>query len=488
MRHVESLDLHQHHAFVQHLVMFEIMQQRRRHQVGIGGHEDRRAGHALGVVGPDALEEDVQGHGGLRPPRRQQVAPLHPGRHDDEDERGNRQREPAAFDEFEQIGGEEQQVDKQEKPEQQRRAHRIPLEYAHGVDKRQNGGERHGAGDGDAVGGAEIVRAAETQHQHDHSHQQRQVDARHVDLADLVFRGMADLQPRQITQLHRLARHREGARDHRLRGDHRRASRQHHHRVKRPTRRQQIERVLQRLGRSQQQRALAEIVQHQRRKDEGEPVNLDGTASEMAHVGVKRLDPGNGQDHGTEQDESLERMAEQQPDAVKRVERQQDRRVAQDFEHAQEPDDQKPHHHHRAEQAADQRGAAPLHGEQHEQQGEGDRDDIGVEKRRRHLEAFDGAQHGNGGGDDAVAVEQRRAQQARRQDPPAQPVVAAHGAERQRGQGQYSALAAVIGAHDDRDVFEGDDGDQRPGDQRQYAVDVVRRDAAQAQNALLHCV
>ena len=36
----------------------------------------------------------------------------------------------------------------------------------------------------------------------------------------------------------------------------------------------------------------------------------------------------------------------------------------------------------------------------------------GLELRRRDLEPFDGAEHGDGRGDDAVAEEQRRAEQA----------------------------------------------------------------------------
>ena len=45
----------------------------------------------------------------------------------------------------------------------------------------------------------------------------------------------------------------------------------------------------------------------------------------------------------------------------------------------------------------------------------------------------------------------------------------------QRQQGQDPALALIVGAHDQQHVFDGDDQDQRPHDQRQDAEHVFRR-------------
>ncbi len=84
-------------------------------------------------------------------------------------------------------------------------------------------------------------------------------------LADLFFRRMQDAQARQIAQVQRLARDREHARDHGLRSDHGRAGRQHDQDGQQPARREQIERILDRGRIGEQQRALAEVIQHQRR-------------------------------------------------------------------------------------------------------------------------------------------------------------------------------------------------------------------------------
>ncbi len=50
-------------------------------------------------------------------------------------------------------------------------------------------------------------------------------------------------------------------------------------------------------------------------------------------------------------------------------------------------------------------------------------------------------------------------------------------ARHQRHQCQHAALALVVGAHHHGDVLHRDDQDQRPGDQRQDAQDILRRQA-----------
>ena len=77
------------------------------------------------------------------------------------------------------------------------------------------------------------------------------------------------------------------------------------------------------------------------------------------------------------------------------------------------------------------------------------------------------------GRDDAVAEEQRRAEQPGAEDEPRAPALRLLG---QRHQRQHAALAAVVGAHDEQHVLDGDDQDQRPQDQRQQAEHVLRRD------------
>ena len=114
----------------------------------------------------------------------------------------------------------------------------------------------------------------------------------------------------------------------------------------------------------------------------------------------------------------------------------------------------------------DPRGAARLHREQHDQDHDGQRHDVGIERRRHDLEAFDRRQHRERRRDHRVAVEQRAADDAEQhQRAGALPMRVL----RQRHQRQRAALAVVVGAQQDDDVFERDDDDQRPQDQRQHA-------------------
>ena len=125
-----------------------------------------------------------------------------------------------------------------------------------------------------------------------------------------------------------------------------------------------------------------------------------------------------------------------------------------------------------------------LDHEKPEQQDQRDRDHIGLEQRGRDLQAFDRAQHRDRRGDHPVAVEQRGANQARRHDPEIALAVPAGRAQHQRGQRQQAAFAAVVGAHDDRDVFDRDDQHQRPEDQRQRAEDRVVAGIVECQQRL----
>ena len=81
-----------------------------------------------------------------------------------------------------------------------------------------------------------------------------------------------------------------------------------------------------------------------------------------------------------------------------------------------------------------------------------------------HQQALNGGEHRNGGGDHAIAEEQAGAGDADQREDATQPRIldAALG---QGHQGEDAAFAAVVGAHDQQDVFEGDDQHQRPEDQ-----------------------
>src|SRR6516225_503591 len=132
------------------------------------------------------------------------LAPAAPGRHGQIDDGGNRQREPAALLDLEQVGTEEGEIDGEEEAEKSRGERRVPVAHAVHIDERQHGGDAHGAGNGNAVGRAQIVGGTKADDEGDHCYHENDVHLRYKDLSDLLLRGVAQLEPRQITELHRL--------------------------------------------------------------------------------------------------------------------------------------------------------------------------------------------------------------------------------------------------------------------------------------------
>ena len=88
-----------------------------------------------------------------------------------------------------------------------------------------------------------------------------------------------------------------------------------HQRVEAPFGRQAVERVLERGRIAEQQRALPEIIQQQRRKDEREakPVR-SARAAEMPHIGVERLGPGHREKDRAQHDEAAPGRIDEQRD------------------------------------------------------------------------------------------------------------------------------------------------------------------------------
>ncbi len=187
----------------------------------------------------------------------------------------------------------------------------------------------------------------------------------------------------------------------------------------------------------------------------------------MSHIGIKRFGAGHRQHDRAEQNEAVPGMVQQQIDRVARVDSQQDRRVARDLQRAENPDHAEPQDHDRAEIAADESRAAPLDDEQGNQQQQSQRHHIGFKRRGCDFQPLNRAQHGNRRCDDAVAVEQRGADQPGPHDPAATP--GGRGAQGQHHQRENAALAAIARPHHDKNVFDGDDQRQRPGDQREHS-------------------
>ena len=79
---------------------------------------------------------------------------------------------------------------------------------------------------------------------------------------------------------------------------------------------------------------------------------------------------------------------------------------------------------------------------------------------------FDRGKHRQRRRDDGIAVEQRRADDAEQRDDAGGLADPADRARGQRHQRQRAALAVIVGAQQDEHVFQGDDDEQRPQDQR----------------------
>ena len=218
--------------------------------------------------------------------------------------------------------------------------------------------------------------------------------------------------PGQVAELHRLLRDRERARDHGLRGDHRRHGREDHHRDVGPVGEEQEERVGDRGRVVEDQRALAEVVEGEGREDEQEPGAPDRRPAEVAHVRVEGFRAGDGQDDRSHRDERDLQVCREEVEAVRRVQCLEDRRVARDLADAGYRDDHEPDDHHRTEQPADDVGPELLREEQDGEDADRDRQDEVRQPGRGDLDAFDCGHHRDRRGDHAVAVEQRHAEEA----------------------------------------------------------------------------
>ena len=211
---------------------------------------------------------------------------------------------------------------------------------------------------------------------------------------------------------------------------------------------------------------MAEIVHCERRQHEGEPGGLDRLAAEMAEVGVERLRPGHGQEHGAERDQADLAVAREEFDAIGRVERQQDSRIGADLKEPGQCDGEEPDHHDRAEKRRHLRRAARLHREQGKQDHNCQRHHVRLEGGRDDLEAFDRGQYRQRRREYRIAIEQGGADDAEQHDRGA---AFAECALRQRHERQRAALAIIVGIEQDHDVFQRDGDDQRPQDEREHA-------------------
>ena len=228
----------------------------------------------------------------------------------------------------------------------------------------------------------------------------------------------------------------------------------------------------------QEQGALPHVAQDQGRIDQGEPTDPDGPPAEMTEVGEHRLAAGQHQ-HDRAQDKQgpVHVAVKQEGEAIARGESLQDLRPRDDLADAEDGDREEPDDHDRTEDAADAVSSPALEGEQEREQHDGDGNDGEVELGRGDGDAFHGRKHADGRRDHAVAKEEAGAEQ---QEPQ-------HGRQatlawlvEQAEQGEHAAFAVILGLQDEDGVLDGNDDRQRPDDQRDSAVDFVRRELGAA--------
>ena len=139
------------------------------------------------------------------------------------------------------------------------------------------------------------------------------------------------------------------------------------------------------------------------------------------------------------------------------------------------PEDQTPDEHHGAKQLADGIGALALHKKQARQNRHGSGDDVFFEAGVKRHEALGRAENGYGGRDHAVAEEQGGSDQnhdGADTESAFDARLSRFGAfVRKCEQGEDAALAAIVGPHDEGNVFEAYLENQRPEHQGENAED-----------------
>ena len=153
--------------------------------------------------------------------------------------------------------------------------------------------------------------------------------------------------------------------------------------------------------------------------------------------------------------------------------------IMHDAEHAKNAEGDEPDQGNGCEQGPDPARPMLLYREHAEQDQRRDRHDVMHRGGTQHLDALNGRKHRNRRRDHGIAKEQRSTEQADDHDDPTR-VDPPHAALGQCHQGHHATLALVVGTQDEGRVLDGNDGDQRPEDQRKHTEHVL----AQRQHAM----
>ena len=197
----------------------------------------------------------------------------------------------------------------------------------------------------------------------------------------------------------------------------------------------------------------------------------------MAHIGVKRLGARHGQHHRPQRQEGRQRIGDEEHQRPIGIEGEENARRLDDGDDAQRGDRHEIGEHDRPEQRRHPVGAQPLDPEQPHQDQDRDRQD-----RRRQVgiidrDAFHRRQDRHRRRDHRIAVEQRRGEHAQQNDA-ARPALRLGLTVDQRQQRQAAALALIVGAHDDADIFQRHHQHHRPehqADDAQYVIGIERQ-------------
>ena len=315
-RNVFVDDGQDHVVLVQHLVVLEIVQQRRRREIRVGGEEHGGPRHDIGRPLLEVLDQRLERH--LDAPRflGEQPRAAPPRRHDDHQHQADEHRQPCALDQLERACQHERGVDEDKGRHQRDRPDELPAPQLPQHDEAEYPRGPFRGGHGKHIGASKFVRGAEHEHEQEDADEEQPIDPRHVDLPRLRLGGVAHLHAGQEAELHGLARDGVGAGDDGLAGDRRGHGGERHHGIERPLRKQQIERIGDGVRLEQHERALAEIVEQQRRQHEEQPGGLDRPSPEMAEIVVERLRARHDEEHRAERDEPDNAVREQEVEPV----------------------------------------------------------------------------------------------------------------------------------------------------------------------------
>ena len=132
-----------------------------------------------------------------------------PDQHAGDQGRADQHRHVAAFEELEEIGREERNIEAKEQRQESPGPPLAPAPRVAHHDVVEDRGDRHGSGDGDAVSRGQSHRLAERQDQRDAADREQVVDLRDVNLPLGVIRGVLDRHAGEIAEQHRLPGQRE---------------------------------------------------------------------------------------------------------------------------------------------------------------------------------------------------------------------------------------------------------------------------------------